>query len=86
MKYLEVRKVTTNLMGRLARSRKVGYELMVADSGDDRTKGMMKFWLLNPSLLDSTLPDDQTGEASLCDLFTGAGIASIDGALAEVRR
>jgi hypothetical protein len=56
------------------------------DSGNDRTKGMMKFRLLHPSLLDSTLPDDQLGDASLCDLFTGARIASIDGALAELRR
>jgi hypothetical protein len=59
---------------------------MVADSGDDRTKGTMKFWLLNPSLLDSTLSDDKLGDALLLDLFTNSGIASIDGGFAKLRR
>jgi hypothetical protein len=46
----------------------------------------MKFWLLNPSLLDSTLSDDKLGDALLLDLFTNSGIASIDGGFAKLRR
>jgi hypothetical protein len=66
-------------MGRSARSGKVEYELKVADSGDDRTKGMIKFQLLNPSLLDSFIPDDQIGMDLLPSNITELSVDHIDG-------
>jgi hypothetical protein len=86
MKYLEMHKITMNLMGRSARSGKVRDDLMVANSGDDRTKGTMKFWLLKPPLVDSSYPDYLLGDALLPDLFMGLGMLCSDGAIEELWR
>jgi hypothetical protein len=55
-----------------------GDELTVADSGDDLTKGKMKFARYSTPWLDSFLQHDLQAPALLPVYYTASGMASIN--------
>jgi hypothetical protein len=73
-----MRNITLNLHRGLDVMIGDGDERTIADSGDDWTKGMMKFQLLKPPLLDSFIPDNQIGMALLPSNSTELGVDHSD--------
>jgi hypothetical protein len=80
MKYLEVRKVITNLMGRLERSRKIGVELTDMISDKHLQKGIAKIRRFRKNESDYFDVDAYIIKAELQGYFSWLGAPCSSGA------
>jgi hypothetical protein len=78
MKYLEVRKLTTNLMGCSMKTGKVGDESIITISGELRRKGTANIRVFRTNEPNSFGKDAQLNEADLQRCTASLRVASSD--------